>query len=133
MNKRGRGNIEIWGLRGTTIMYKINYKDISYNSGNMANISIITTNEVEPFKIMSLYCNFVTYTVHHAHMLSRFSHVQIFCNPMDCSSPGCSVQGILQTRIMQWAPVPSSRGSSWPRDQTCTPFASCIGRWVLYN
>ena len=62
-------------------MYKINYKDISYNSGNMANVSIITTNEVEPFKIMSLYCTFVTYTVHHARMLSRFSHVQNFAIP----------------------------------------------------
>ena len=24
------------------------------------------------------------------------------CNPMDCSPPGCSVHGILQTRILEW-------------------------------
>ena len=32
------------------------------------------------------------------------------CNPMDCSSPGSSVHGILQARILQWVAVPSSRG-----------------------
>ena len=128
MNRRGRGNIEIRGLRGTTITYKINYKDISYNSGNMANISIITTNEVEPFKIMSLYCTFVTFTVHHACMLSHFSHVHIFCNLMDCSPPGCSVQGILQARTLEWVTIFSSRGSSQTRDRIQV---SCIaGRFL---
>ena len=29
--------------------------------------------------------------------------------------------------------MPSSRGSSWPRDQTCVSYVSCIGRWVLYH
>ena len=37
---------------------------------------------------------------------------------MDCSLPGFSVQG-LQVRIMEWFAVPSSRGSSQPRDGTC--------------
>ena len=32
--------------------------------------------------------------------------------PMDCSLPGSSVQGILQARILEWAAVPFSRGSS---------------------
>ena len=34
------------------------------------------------------------------------------CNPMDCSPSGSSVHGILQTRILEWVAVPSSRGSS---------------------
>ena len=29
-------------------------------------------------------------------------------------------------------PFPSSRGSSWPRDQTCISCVSCISRWILY-
>ena len=33
-------------------------------------------------------------------------------SPMDCSPPGSSVQGILQTRILQWVAFPSSKGSS---------------------
>ena len=40
------------------------------------------------------------------------------CNPMDCSLPGCFVQGILQARILEWVAIPFSRGSSQPRDQT---------------
>ena len=37
---------------------------------------------------------------------------------MDCSSPGSSVHGILQARILEWVAMPFSRGSSWPRDWT---------------
>ena len=40
------------------------------------------------------------------------------CCPLDCSPPGSSVHGILQTRILDWVAIPFSRGSSWPRDQT---------------
>ena len=35
------------------------------------------------------------------------------CNPMDYT-----VQRILQARILEWVAIPSSRGSSQPRDQT---------------
>ena len=51
------------------------------------------------------------------------------CNPMDCSSPGSSVHGILQARILEWVAMPSSRESSWPRDWIRV---SCIGRQILY-
>ena len=34
------------------------------------------------------------------------------CDPMDCSPPGSSVHGILQARILKWAAIPFSRGSS---------------------
>ena len=50
------------------------------------------------------------------------------CDPMDCSPPGSSVHGILQTKILEWVPKPSSRGSSWPRDGTCISYVSCNGR-----
>ena len=39
-------------------------------------------------------------------------------DPMDCSPPGSSVHGISQARILEWAVIPFSRGSSQPRDQT---------------
>ena len=45
------------------------------------------------------------------------------CNPMDCSSPGSLVCGILQARILEWVVIPFSRGSSWLRDRTQV---SCI-------
>ena len=40
------------------------------------------------------------------------------CDPMDCSPPGSSVHGIIQTRKLAWVAMPSSRGSSQPRDRT---------------
>ena len=49
---------------------------------------------------------------------------------MDCSSPSSSVHRISQARILGWVAISFSRGSSWPRDQTCV---SCIGRWILYH
>jgi len=50
------------------------------------------------------------------------------CDPIDCSSPGSSVRGILQASILEWVAIPSSRGPSPPREQT---WVSCIGRQVL--
>ena len=31
-------------------------------------------------------------------------------DPMDCSPPGSSVDGILQARILEWVAIPFSRG-----------------------
>ena len=40
------------------------------------------------------------------------------CDPMDSSLPGLSLRGILQARILECVAMPSSRGSSPPRDWT---------------
>ena len=40
---------------------------------------------------------------------------------------------ILQTRILEWVAMPSSRGSSQPKDQTNISYVSCIGKRVLYH
>ena len=52
---------------------------------------------------------------------------------MDCSPPGSSVHGIPQTRVLEGVAMPSSRGSSWPRDWTRISYVSCIGRCVFYH
>ena len=65
-------------------------------------------------------------------VLSLFSHVQLFRNPMDCSPPGSSVHGIPQARIMEWIAISFSRGSSQPRNQRVSQVL-CIGRWILYR
>ena len=56
-------------------------------------------------------------------------------DPMDCSLPGSSmeffVHGILQAKILEWVVMPSSRGSSQPRDQTWLSYISYIGRQAL--
>ena len=55
--------------------------------------------------------------IHPSHTQSRLT----LCNPMDCSPPASSVHEILQARILEWAAISSSRGSSRPRNQTCVP------------
>ena len=55
------------------------------------------------------------------------------CDPEDCRLPASSVHGISQVRILDWVAISSSRGSSWPRDQTWVSWISCIGRWILYH
>ena len=38
------------------------------------------------------------------------------CDLMDCCLPGSSVYGVLQARILEWAAISFSRGSSQLRD-----------------
>ena len=47
---------------------------------------------------------------------------------MDCCSPGSSVHGILQARILEWVAIPFSRVSSPPRDGTweCEQILYCL-------
>ena len=45
------------------------------------------------------------------------------CDPMDCSLPGSSANGILQARILEWVAISFSKGSSQPRNRTR---GSCI-------
>ena len=49
------------------------------------------------------------------------------CGPMDSRSPGSSVHGILQARILEWVAMPSSRGSSPPTHWAHVFYVSCIG------
>ena len=53
--------------------------------------------------------------------------------PYGLYPPGSSVHGILQARTLEWVAVPSSRGSSWPRDWTCVSRVSCNSRRILYH
>ena len=45
--------------------------------------------------------------------------------------PDSSAHGILQAKILEWVAMPSSRGSSRPRDWILISYISCTGRWVL--
>ena len=52
--------------------------------------------------------------IYTAIVLSRFSRVQLFCDPKDCSLPGSSVHGIFQARILEWVAITFSREYSNP-------------------
>ena len=66
----------------------------------------------------------------HVYVLCLFSHVQL-CDPKAYSMPVSSV--LLCSRIPEWVAMPSSKGSSWPRDQTHVFCVSCIDRQVLLS
>ena len=83
-------------------------------------------------------CLFMCECVWHAHkscikgymhvcMLSCFSRIWFFVTPWTIySPPGSSVHGVPQTRILEWAAIPSSKRSSGPRNKTCFSHGSCI-------
>jgi len=48
--------------------------------------------------------------------------------PGPYSLPGSSVHGNLQTRILEWITMPSSRGSLQPGDWTQISYVFCIGK-----
>ena len=56
------------------------------------------------------------------------SCVWLFSDCMDDNPAGSSVHGILQARILEWAAISFSRGSSQPRNQTHICY---IGRQIL--
>ena len=90
--------------------------------------------DVSPKEVVSSNftpCTLLLHVCTHTHTLTYvYTHISgkvkvkvtqsclTLCNPMDCSLPGSSVHGIFQTRILEWATVPFSRGSSQPRDWT---------------
>ena len=83
-----------------------------------------------PFVTLLCFCS-VSLTVPlifflFACVLSLFSHVWLFYDPMHCSLLGSSVHGILQAKILEWVAMPSSRGSSPPSDWTHVSCISCI-------
>ena len=61
-------------------------------------------------KVMSLLFNMLS-----AKSLQLYSTL---FDPIDGSPPGSPIPGILQARKLEWVAMPSSRGSSQPRDRT---------------
>ena len=73
---------------------------------------------------------------------SKFQHLSLnmcaqslqssptLCDPMDWNPPGSSVHGILQGNL-EWVAMPSSRGSSRPRDPMQASCVSCTAGGFL--
>ena len=93
-------NIYIW--------WQLRIAGLSYSLG------ITLANQIQ-VRTSFLATIFTTTVCMHANSLES---CLTLCNPVDCSMPGSSVHGILQARILKWVAVPSSKGSSWPRDWT---------------
>ena len=86
-----------------------------------------------PLLTLAFLCLVISVCAHACSVLSDSATpwtVALLLHPWDCS---CSVHGILQARIWEWAAISSSKGSSWPRDQTQISWVSCIGRQIHYH
>ena len=60
--------------------------------------------------------------------------VVVVCNsfqPHKLQAARLSVHEIFQERILEWVAISYFRGSSRPRDQTCSPCVSSTGRQIL--
>jgi len=56
-----------------------------------------------------------------------FQSFPTLCDPVCYSSPGSSVHGSLQARILEWVALPSSRGSSPPRIKPMSFMSPALG------
>ena len=69
--------------------------------------------------LISIHCNFrcIFGLFKHRGVLVAQSCLTL-CKPTDCSPPGSSVHGILQSRILEWVAIPFSSGSPQAGDWT---------------
>ena len=81
------------------------------------------TQTFSPYYQLSMHFSHTTTGVYMKVNVSITQLCPTLCDSMDYSPSGSSVHGILQARILEWAAIPFSRGSSQPRDWTCV---SCI-------
>ena len=76
-----------------------------------------------PGKNTGVGCHFLLQTMKVKSESEIAQSCPTLCDPVGCSPPDSSIQGILQVRILEWVAISFSRGSSQPRDQICV---SCI-------
>ena len=94
MDELGQTLGDEWGIRRPGVLQSMGSQRVGHN----------WVTKQQQFYLCVLAC-----------VLSHFCHVWL-CDPMDCSPPGSSVHGILQTRILEWVAIPFAKGSSQPRD-----------------
>ena len=96
-------------------------------SNSLEKVLSVTGEQAFPCNHSLTYCYGLIMSLQKEWVLAAQS-CPTLCNCMDCSSPGSSVHGILQARILGWVAITSSRVSSQARDQTQV---SCIaGRYL---
>ena len=96
------------------------YSSWSHKESDVTETLALHTSTVNK-EFMVFYCLWL-----HANLLQPCRTLH---NPMGSSQPGSSIHGILQARILEWVPMPSSRRSSWPRDSSHTSF--CFLYWQV--
>ena len=54
------------------------------------------------------------------------SHIQLFCDTLDCSPPGSSDHGTFLPRMLEWVAISPCKGCSQPREGIHVSCISCI-------
>ena len=83
-------------------------------------------------RFLNHYCHLGSPKINMLLLLSRFSPVWLCAIlwTVACQTP---LSMGFSRQELEWVAMPSSRGSSWPRDRTRISYVSCIGRRVLYH
>ena len=81
-----------------------------------ANLYILSNSDTWYGKTF-VFCRVLNMNKHSLQFSSVAQSCPTLCDPMNCSSPGSSVHGILQARTLEWVAIPFFGGSSQPRDQ----------------
>ena len=84
----------------------------------------------DQYQNVNLYLSGLKAKFFYTLLLTRFSRVRLYCDPIDGSPPGSPVPGFLQARTLEWVAISFSRESSQPRDGT---LVSYIDRQILYH
>ena len=90
-----------WDLLGCDNFSSLNESFLSWHS------FLHSQNTDSEFESNPIYVVFVCVCVCVCVCVAQFCLT--FCDPMDCRLPDSSVHGILQTRILEWVAIPSSR------------------------
>ena len=135
----GAGGLLGWGRRDFMRTYKTVFKSgctILYfcsSVGDFLSLCLLVSTCFFHFLICMSAFHSKRYVAASCVCVCSVAQLCLFCNHMDCSPQGSYVHGIIQARILEWAAISSSRGSSPPRDQTHVSYGSYIGRNILYH
>ena len=95
----------------------------------------ISSQVLPPLFNQVIFCHWVAEVAYIFWMCVRAKSLQLcltLWDPIDCSLPGSSAHGILHERKLEWVVVPSSRGSSWHKHWTRSPYISCLSLHLLH-
>ena len=108
---------------------------------SILNVTVQTPFLIHRFLSQSLF----SYYICHSFFIEKVKESEVtqscltLCDPMDCSLPGFSIDGIFQARILEWVTISFSRRSSQPRDWTqvscnvCRRFTIWATREVIFH
>ena len=104
----------------------------SFTTEQHSSVQFISVTHSCPTLCDPMDCSTPGLPVHHQPPEFTQTHVHwVGDATLDCRPSGISDHSILQARILERFAMPSSRGSSWLRNQTCISYIFWIGRRIL--